>query len=92
EGTSSAAVLSCPHFELEVLNVDGAAFACDTRGRSFHLLTLTDGAAELRCDGESLRLGRYETALVAGGAGLYELRARGGPARILRATVPTTGG
>jgi hypothetical protein len=43
---------------------------------------------EVSCGGESARLSRFETALVAGGAGVYELRARAGPAKVLRARVP----
>ena len=88
QGTSSVTALSCPYFELDVLRVGDAPFAGDTGGRSFHLLTMTEGAAQLSCGGETLRLGRYETALVAVGAGSYELRAADGAARALRAVVP----
>jgi len=88
EGTSSAKALSCPFFELDVIQLDGVPFSSDTEARTFHLLTVTEGAAEISCGEEALRLGRFETALVAGGAGRYELRAGGGAARVLRAAVP----
>jgi mannose-6-phosphate isomerase len=88
EGTSSSTVLECPYFTLDVLGVGGGPFEGDTEGRSFHLLTATAGTVEIRCGGESARLGAYETALVAGSAGRYELRAEGGAARALRAAVP----
>ncbi len=88
EGTSASTVLKCPHFTLDVLGVGGEALQGDTEGQSFHLLTATAGAIEIRCGGESARVGTFETALVAGSAGRYELRAEGGAARALRAAVP----
>jgi mannose-6-phosphate isomerase len=90
EGTASATALRCPYFELDVLQVAGEAFEGETAGLAFHLLTVTEGAAELSSAGERVRLGRFETALVAGSAGAYELRSDGGAAKFLRARVPTT--
>ncbi len=87
KATAAASVLACPHFALDVLRLGGEAFDGGTRGETFHLLTLTEGAAELSCGGEAVRLGKYETALVAGGAGAYSLRADAG-AKLLRAAVP----
>ena len=66
----------------------GATPAADTGGRSFHLLTVIDGAAVIAHDREEINLGRYETALVAGSAGRYEIRSGGGPVALLRASVP----
>ena len=88
-GTAAAAALACDYFGLDVLRVGDAAFEGDTGGRSFHLLTVAEGEVGVSCGGEQIRLARFETALVAGGAGAYELRARGGPAKVLRATVPS---
>jgi mannose-6-phosphate isomerase len=87
-GTAAARAVSCTFFDLDVLQIAGDAFEGDTSGRAFHLLTAADGAVELSCGGETARLGRFATALVAGGAGPYELRAAGGPSRVLRASVP----
>ncbi|HLM55985.1 MAG TPA: type I phosphomannose isomerase catalytic subunit [Pyrinomonadaceae bacterium] len=88
EGTTAVEALSCPHFNLEVLGLEGARLEGDTGGRTFHLITVTGGAVEVSCGDERLRLGAYETALVAGGAGRYEVRAEGEAARALRASVP----
>ncbi|HEX8117387.1 MAG TPA: type I phosphomannose isomerase catalytic subunit, partial [Pyrinomonadaceae bacterium] len=63
-GTTAARTLVCPYFELEVLSLGGEALDADTAGETFHLLTLTEGEAELSCGGESLTLGRFETVLV----------------------------
>lgn len=89
EGTAAHAALACPYFELDVVRLGDEALAGETGGETFHLLTLTEGEVELTCDGEAVRLAQYETALVAGGAGAYRLRAGAGGARLLRATVPT---
>ena len=88
QGTGAARALVSPYFELEVLSPGAEGLGGETRGATFHLLTLTEGAAELSCGGESVRLGRFETALVAGGAGAYKVR---GAAKLLRASVPARG-
>ena len=88
EGTAAAPALGCDYFGLDVVRVCGSAFKGDTGGRTFHLLTAAEGELEVCCGGEEIRLGRFETALVAGGAGAYELRAGGDEAKALRATVP----
>ncbi|MET0645934.1 MAG: type I phosphomannose isomerase catalytic subunit [Pyrinomonadaceae bacterium] len=87
-GTAAAAALVCPYFELEVVSLGSEALDADTLGETFHVLTVTEGRAELSCDGESVPLAKYETALVAGGAGAYRVRAETGGARLLRAAVP----
>jgi mannose-6-phosphate isomerase len=87
-GTAAAAALVCPYFALDVVRLGVAALDDDTGGETFHILTVTEGAAEISCDGEAVRLAQYETALVAGGAGAYRVRAAEGDARLLRAAVP----
>lgn len=90
EATSRAKVIDCPYFELEVLRVAGASLKADTAGETFHVLTVASGAAEVACGAETVRLGRHETALVAGHAGRYEISSGGGgeAAELLRAAVP----
>lgn len=90
-GTAAQVTVSCPFFTLEVLELEGEPLAGDTRGQSAHVLTATQGEVQVDCGPESLRLGRYESLLVAGGAGRYEVRPLGGPARALRASVPPEG-
>jgi mannose-6-phosphate isomerase len=91
-GTAAAGALACPYFELEVIRLGGEALGGDTRGETFHLLTLTEGEAELSAEGEAVSLRKYETALVAGAAGAYRLHAGDGGARLLGASVPARGG
>ena len=88
EGTAAGTALSCPYFGLDVLQLGDADLEGETGGRTFHVLTVTDGDAEVSCGDETIRLGRYETALVAGSAGGYQVRAVGEGAKALRASVP----
>lgn len=90
QGTSSRTALSCPFFELDVVRIGDTIFGGHTEGRAFHLLTVTAGAVEVSGGDETVRLGGHSTALVAGGAGAYELRAVGGTAQVLRAAVPAS--
>jgi mannose-6-phosphate isomerase len=88
--TGATPAIECPLFRLDLARVspDAGHLAADTGGRSFHLLTVIYGAAVIAHDREEINLGRYETALVAGSAGRYEIRSAGGPVVLLRASVP----
>jgi mannose-6-phosphate isomerase len=89
EGTSLAQTVSCPFFDLEVAQINGAELNGDTGGLAFHILTVTAGRVGVSCNGEHVELGRYESVLIAGSAGDYQIRSEGGKAGLLRATVPT---
>ncbi|MBL8056058.1 MAG: class I mannose-6-phosphate isomerase [Anaerolineales bacterium] len=82
-----APLTRCPYFELTLLVVDGAPLELETRGESFHALTVIDGAAEVACGAERITLGRFETALVPAAAGAYAVRAEAS-ARLLLSRVP----
>jgi mannose-6-phosphate isomerase len=83
-----AEAVDCAYFHLDLARVGATPLALDTGGRSFHVVTVVEGAVELSCDSETVRLGRFETALVAGAAGVYEARAAERSATFLRALVP----
>ena len=89
-GTAAARAMACAFFELDVLRVGAEAFAADTGGRTFHLLTLIEGEAEVACGAERVGLRGFDTALVAGGAGAYTVSAPRGAAKLLRAAVPAS--
>lgn len=88
-GTATARATLCPFFELELLQVEDEPLEADTRGLSFHVLTMTKGSLKVVCGDESARVGPYQTALVAGDAGAYAIEAEAGQAAsLLRASVP----
>ena len=86
----TAAAVRCAYFSLDLVQVAPRLepLAADTAGRSFHLITVIDGSAEIVHGTERLILRKFETALVAGSAGPYEIRANEGPAVLLSAAVP----
>ena len=87
-GSVQGVLISCDYFVLESRRLDQQGESSDTLGLSFHIVTVMEGRAELSCGGEQITLERHQTAVVAGGAGAYQLRALDGAARILRASVP----
>jgi mannose-6-phosphate isomerase len=87
-GTSFAPIVSCPFFDLEVAQIDNEPLIADTRGLAFQILTVTAGSVDVSCNDEHVRLGRYESVLIGGRAGEYQIRSEGGKAGLLRATVP----
>jgi len=84
----SPLAVSCSYFELDVLNLSAEAITSDTRRESFHALTVKAGAVQVTCGGESVRLTKYDTALVAASSGTYAIDAVDGSAAVLRARVP----
>ena len=88
--TGTAPAIECSYFDLDLVRVSPGEgpLAADTEGRSFHVLTVIEGAAEVASGTEHIGLGRFATALVTGSAGAYEIRANDGPVTLLRATVP----
>src|SRR5205085_1092733 len=87
-GTASALAVQSPFFSLDVVQIGHTPFHADTALRSFHLLTVTAGAVRIVCRDEAVQIGTYETALIAGSAGHYDVHAVDGPATLLRSRVP----
>jgi mannose-6-phosphate isomerase len=87
-GTSFAQTVSCPFFDLEVAQIDNEPLIAGTGGLAFHILTVTAGRVDISCNGESVKLDRFESVLVGGSAGEYQIRSEEGKAGLLRATVP----
>ncbi len=72
----------CPYFRLEAIK---GSLASDTRGSSFHAITVIEGRAELELRGQGVQLGRFDTAIVPASAGAYRLT---GDFCALRSSVP----
>jgi mannose-6-phosphate isomerase len=87
--TGEAAAIDCPLFHVDLVRVSSsAAWSSSTHGRSFHVVTVTAGTAELTSGDDRVRLEKFQTAFVAGSAGDYEVRAVDERVSLLRATVP----
>ncbi|MGN6562890.1 MAG: type I phosphomannose isomerase catalytic subunit [Thermomicrobiales bacterium] len=77
---------TCPYFTLATVAGDSAPIALDTRGDSFHALTVVAGAAEVRGDGWRETIGRFETVVVPAAGGAYAIVPQGA-CRLLIASV-----
>jgi mannose-6-phosphate isomerase len=67
-------LVECPYFLLEALTADGSSLFANTKGESFHAITVTEGEAEIIAGDERIRLGRFESVIVPANFGAYEFR------------------
>lgn len=74
------------YFTLSLLASASQAIGQDTRGESFHALTLFEGTAKLRAGGEKLEMAPYDTVLIPASAGKYQLEPLG-TFRVLKSSV-----
>jgi len=87
-GTGTCKAIACEYFEFDLVLVGAESLQADTEGRTFHILTVVQGAVEVTRGHETARLDRFETALVAGAVGAYSVRSLDAPATLLRAELP----
>ncbi|HEY0173648.1 MAG TPA: type I phosphomannose isomerase catalytic subunit [Pyrinomonadaceae bacterium] len=87
-----APLVRCPFFDLDALRLDGGAFDGDTGGLRFHVVTATEGSVSVRSRREAVTLRKYETALVSGAAGAYEVCPLDGESAVLIASPPASCG
>jgi mannose-6-phosphate isomerase len=87
-----AGAIACAYFDLDLVRVGATALPMETGGRSFHILTAIEGAADIEVMGElgteTVRLERFASVLVAGSTGSYRARGASGSATLLKALVP----
>jgi mannose-6-phosphate isomerase len=81
-----AELVACPYFTLELIAGGEASIALDTAGQTFHALTVIEGAAEVVAGDSTLRLDRFDSAVVPAACGAYQMRPLAG-CRVLRASV-----
>jgi mannose-6-phosphate isomerase len=79
-------VVQCPYFTLDLLAAQSQPLQLDTRGESFHAVTVIAGQGAIECGDERITLNRFETVLVAARAGAYRLQPMGS-VRALKAGV-----
>jgi mannose-6-phosphate isomerase len=87
-GSGITSLTTCPYFSLDLIRIGDAEFAGDSGGRTFSVLTATEGVSRITSGEETTQLERFETALIAGSAGAWTLEAIEAPATVLRATLP----
>jgi mannose-6-phosphate isomerase len=72
--TDQQQLVQCPYFTLEILAAQTEPLNLDTRGQSFHAITLIEGQGAIECGDERVELQPFETVLVAASARSYQLR------------------
>jgi mannose-6-phosphate isomerase len=70
-------LVQCPYFTLEILAAQTAPMTLETRGQSFHAITLIEGQGAIECGDERVELRPFETVLVTASARSYQLRPSG---------------
>lgn len=69
----AAELTHCPYFTLQRLETQTSRFELDTRGESFHAITVISGSAEIHSGGEQIRLDQYQSALIPAASGKYTI-------------------
>ena len=67
-------LVECEYFTLEILSAKKKTIHFDTRGESFHAITVIEGKARLQSDSESIELEKFQTALVPASLGRYKFQ------------------
>jgi mannose-6-phosphate isomerase len=65
-------LIECEYFTLEMLCASQKTIHLDTKGESFHAITVIEGRATLRAGNENLELDRFHTALIPASTGSYQ--------------------
>jgi len=66
----------CEYFTLETLSAESNALDLDTKGESFHAITLIEGEAVLRAEAETAELHEFQTAVVPARVRRYQFQPR----------------
>ena len=65
-------LIQCEYFTLETLCASKETLHLNTKGESFHAITLIEGQALLRMGIERLELGKFQTAVIPARTGSYQ--------------------
>jgi len=87
DGTQ-AVLVECEYFKLELLAASSKPVQLDTRGETFHAVTVIEGKARLQTENEYMEIEKFQTALVPASLGKYQfLPLDGGACRALKSSV-----
>jgi mannose-6-phosphate isomerase len=83
--TDAQQLVACPYFTLDLLTSRVETLALDTRGQSFHALTVIAGRVVVESETGDMTLDRFESVIVPAANRLYQVRPLT-PARVLKAS------
>jgi mannose-6-phosphate isomerase len=84
--TDAQRLVLCAYFTLDLLTSRAETLALDTKGQSFHALTVVQGAALIEHCDQAIPLDQYESVVVPACCQAYQIRPLK-PLRILQASV-----
>jgi mannose-6-phosphate isomerase len=67
-------LVTCAYFNLDLISGQTDPVQLDTRGESFHALTVLEGQTRIEGEGWNIKLERFETALIPADCGTYQLK------------------
>jgi mannose-6-phosphate isomerase len=67
-------LVQCEYFTLEILSAVSKNIELDTKGESFHAITVIEGKALLQTGDEQVELDQFQTAVVPAGMGAYHFQ------------------
>jgi mannose-6-phosphate isomerase len=67
-------LVECEYFTLEILSARSNPLDLDTKGESFHAITVIEGTSLLKAGDESLELEKFQTAVVPAQVGNYQFQ------------------
>ncbi len=70
-------LVRCEYFALDLIGGESKSIALNTRGESFHTLTIREGAARVEGDGWSQTLRHLETVIIPASCGAYTIHPQG---------------
>jgi mannose-6-phosphate isomerase len=70
-------LVECDYFTLEMLSAQSNVIPLDTKGETFHAITVIEGTALLKTENDQMELEKFQTAVVPAGVGRYEFRPLG---------------
>jgi mannose-6-phosphate isomerase len=70
---SSQTLVSCRYFTLKMLSARSASIYMDTKGETFHALTVIEGSAQVQAEAETVTLGQFQSALIPAATGAYQI-------------------
>jgi mannose-6-phosphate isomerase len=76
----------CDYFTLEMLSAQTKSIELDTKGETFHAITVIEGKALLKAGDEQVELDKFQTAVVPAQVGAYEFSPLG-ECRALKSSV-----
>lgn len=77
EDGSCHTVVKCEYFTLEILSAQSTSIELDTKGESFHAITVIEGQAVLQTADELVELNQFQTVVVPAKVGAYQFKPLG---------------